>query len=86
MWWAQVVVGTNTLSATVLNLSEGGALLRASEPLGKVGRLKLLLPPFGEFDTYMRWSRGKLLGIQFTANDRPRVARTVSMMLSLLPW
>jgi hypothetical protein len=62
---AQIIAGDQTTPGTILNISCGGALIRADEPCNPTSAIMIqsdLLRPMGG---YVRWRQDMLLGIMF---------------------
>jgi hypothetical protein len=84
-WWAQIEVGTERFPCTVSELSQSGARVSVAQPVLAMERVRLELPPFGDFDGKVAWSSDGVVGIQFAAEAHYRVAKLIASGLNKLP-
>lgn len=84
-WWGQIDIGTDRFSCSVFDLSPGGARLRLHRGIPDKQRVKLMMPPFGQFEGEVSWTQDACIGIQFADAERHRVAKVIASRLNELP-
>ena len=73
---AQLNIGDKSYDSEIVNISFGGAQVRVGRKLKSGEKAVLEIDPFGSFDTEIRWSDGKDVGIKFN-DDKEKVAELV---------
>ncbi len=76
MFGARLSVGDNAYDSEIVNISFGGAQVRVGRSLKNGDKVILEVEPFGSFETEIRWSDGKDVGIKFNG-DPEKVAELV---------
>lgn len=84
-WWGQLEIGTDRFACTVSDLSQSGARVSVAHPVMAKELVRLEMPPFGDFEGNVTWSRDGVVGIQFAAEQHHRVARLIASGLNKLP-
>jgi hypothetical protein len=85
LWWGQIDVGTERYACSVSDLSPGGAKIRLPQDLATNQRIKLAMPPFGEFEGEVCWVNDACIGIQFADTEQSRVAKVIASRLNEIP-
>jgi hypothetical protein len=85
LWWGQIDVGTERYACSVSDLSPGGAKIRLPQDISANQRVKLTMPPFGEFEGEVCWVEDAYIGIQFADIEHPRVAKVIASRLNETP-
>ncbi len=73
---ANLVVGGNKIDCEIINISFGGAQVRASRTLKPKTEVSLEIDPFGTFAMEVRWCRKPDAGLRFK-EDSAKVAELV---------
>ncbi len=73
---ARLYVGKDALDCEIVNISFGGAQVRAGKVLNNGDMVVLEIEPFGSFNMEVRWSDGKDTGLRFD-DDPAKVAELV---------
>lgn len=73
---ANLVVGGNKIDCEIINISFGGAQVRASRTLKPKTEVSLEIDPFGTFAMEVRWCRKPDAGLKFK-DDSAKVAELV---------
>jgi hypothetical protein len=85
LWWGQIDIGTERYACSVSDLSPGGAKIRLPQDIPANQRVKLTMPPFGEFEGEVAWVTEAYIGIQFADTEHPRVAAVIASRLNEIP-
>ena len=85
LWWGQIEVGTDLSACTVFDLAVGGAKIQTNRPTAVEERVRLSLPPFGDFKGEVVWSCDGYIGVRFADEEHSRVAKIVDSHLSRTP-
>ena len=73
---ANLVVGGNKIDCKIINISFGGAQVRAPRTLAPKAEVTLEIDPFGTFAMEARWCRKPDAGLKFK-DDSEKVAELV---------
>jgi len=76
MLGARLILGDNVYDSEIVNISFGGAQVRVEGTLNSKDMVILEIKPFEFFETELKWSDGKGVGIKFK-NDPEKVAEPV---------
>jgi len=76
LFGAQLRIGELVHDSEIVNISFGGAQVRVGRSLKSGDTAVLIIQPFGSFETEIRWSDGKDVGIKFNG-DPDKVAELV---------
>ena len=78
---AEIAIGESSRSCDVLNISPGGAKLRADGKLKTGQQLTLLMGDMAPLATEVRWSSGDKHGLRFT-DDPETIGATIMALAS----
>ena len=84
-WWGQTEVGTDRFACSVSDLSQSGAKVRVAQPIVAKEPVRLGMPPYGGFEGEVVWTNDGIVGIQFAAEERHRVAKLIASRLNEIP-
>jgi hypothetical protein len=84
-WWAQIEVGVQRSACCVFDLSQTGAKVRVAVPLVAQESVRLVISPFGAFESEFMWSQDGVVGIRFAEGEHHRVSKLISSALIELP-
>ena len=73
---AKLTIGDKAYDSEIINISFGGTQVRVDRSLKSGDKAVLEIDPFGSFETEIRWSDGKDVGIKFN-DDKEKVAELV---------
>ena len=73
---ANLIVGENKIDCEIINISFGGAQVRASRTLAPKAEVTLEIDPFGTFAMEVRWCRKPDAGLKFK-DESSKVAELV---------
>ncbi len=73
---ANLVVGGNRINCEIINISFGGAQVRAPRTLATKSEVTLEIDPFGTFAMEVRWCKKPDAGLKFK-DDSSKVAELV---------
>jgi hypothetical protein len=80
IWPANIVVGDQEYSCTILDLSECGAKVESSAQLPGFSLVRLASDRFGCLEGQIRWTRGLDAGLRFEAAPAEVMARLKSVV------
>jgi hypothetical protein len=85
LWWGQIAIGADHSPCTVFDLAPSGAKIQTSRPTATEERVRLSLPPFGDFKGEVIWSRHGHIGIRFADEEHHRIAKIIASHLNQVP-
>src|SRR5258708_29016534 len=85
LWWAQMEIAANRYACCVSDLSPGGAKVRLAHSVQPKQRIRLVMPPYGEFEVEVAWVGDDRVGIQFARDEHDRVAKLIASPLNKAP-
>lgn len=75
----EIFVGDEVIGCRILNISVGGARIKAARHFEHDSAIVLSIEPFGRFPSDIVWSRGDTLGIKFQG-DPLQMAEVIMAM------
>ncbi len=76
LFGAKLAVGDETIDCEIVNISFGGAQVRASRTMKAGAKITLDIDPLGVFATKVRWCKKPDIGLKFN-EDSTKVAELV---------
>jgi len=70
LWEAAILDGDHADGCVLLNISEGGALLRVLDPFGCATSINLEIARVGKLDARVAWRGADAIGVLFNGNPK----------------